>query len=52
MTPNTVFWILMLVWLVLGIGWGWRDSFGGTLILFILIAMLGWKIFGTPFKGW
>lgn len=43
----------MLIWLVYGLWpmpgqpFGWRQG-GNTLLLFILLMLLGWKIFGAP----
>lgn len=50
-----LFWILMLLWL-LGLGyrnWPSRDwgPIGADLILFILIGLLGWHVFGAPVHG-
>lgn len=55
MSFGLVFWILMLLWLVLGC-WSNRASIkagafsglGGGLLLFILLLLLGWKVFGPP----
>jgi hypothetical protein len=45
----------MLLWLVLGIGGpiymgygGNAIHIGGNLLLFAIIAVLGWKVFGKP----
>lgn len=52
-----LYWILMLLWLVFGIWSAWPapgapgSAFrpvGGTVLLFILLVLLGWKIFGEP----
>jgi hypothetical protein len=53
MSLAIAFWVLMLVWLVLGLfgdrfGWG---PWGGTLLLFILLLLLGWAQFGAPLHG-
>lgn len=52
MSLSLVFWILMLVWLVFGAysTWPCKDlkASGGTLLLFILLLVLGWKVFGPP----
>ena len=55
MALNVWFWIIMLLWLLLSL---WRDYVpgqpypfwrgGGTLLAFILFAILGWKVFGSP----
>jgi hypothetical protein len=48
-----VYWILMLIWLVFGFWSTWPVTsnprpFAGTLLLFILLLLLGWKVFGAP----
>ena len=55
MALNVWFWIIMLLWLLLSL---WRDYVpgqpypfwrgGGTLLAFIMFAILGWKVFGSP----
>lgn len=52
MTIGFLFWLLMILWLLFGLGvlavagapWG------GTLLLFILLFLLGWKVFGFVIK--
>ena len=59
MTMRLLFWILMLIWLVVGLGGplyfagsGISHVYvGGSLILFALIGLLGWKVFGKPVEG-
>jgi hypothetical protein len=55
MTFALVFWILMLLWLVFG--WFYNSSpgafgpygwAGNGLLLFILLGLLGWHVFGAP----
>jgi hypothetical protein len=51
-----VYWILMLFWIAFGLWSNWPAtgtvggfrSLGNTLLLFILLLLLGWKIFGPP----
>jgi hypothetical protein len=59
MQKSLLFWILMLLWLVVGM-WGFWPASGavvhyGTvgwgLVLFVLIGLLGWKVFGAPLQG-
>ncbi|HKI32095.1 MAG TPA: hypothetical protein VKA46_09515 [Gemmataceae bacterium] len=59
MQKGLLFWILMLFWLVVGV-WGfWPRSegvlnygpLGWGLVLFLLIGLLGWKVFGPPLQG-
>jgi len=57
MTRGLIFWVLMLIWLVFGILWhvGLIGSgyapLGSAILLFILFALLGWQVFGSPIKG-
>jgi len=54
MTAGLLFWILMIIWFVFGLWTSWPrtpgsanfPTIGGTVMLFILIALLGWKVFG------
>lgn len=51
MSIGFLFWLLMVLWLIFGIfypSWGvWGVAFGGNLLLWIIIALLGWKVFGA-----
>jgi hypothetical protein len=60
MTLGLAFWILMLLWLVLGVIWPrWPINagapglwpLGGDLLLFVLLMLLGWHSFGPPLHG-
>lgn len=58
MTLTLCFWILMLIWFVFGIastGFGLYVGAHGPLInsvfLFILLLILGWRVFGAPLHG-
>lgn len=60
MTLGLAFWILMLLWLVLGMVWNWPGSAAAvgpygpvvnTLLLFLLFLLLGWRVFGAPLHG-
>lgn len=50
------YWILMLLWLIVGIAGVWPRQnqpvnfsvAGGSLLLFILLLLLGWKVFNAP----
>lgn len=47
-----IFWILMLIWLIAawpGVNFG--PPWGGSLLLFILLLLLGWHSFGQPIHG-
>jgi hypothetical protein len=53
MPIGILFWILMLLWLLFGLYWngpefkaGNYGIFGGNLLLFILLGLLGWRVFG------
>lgn len=56
MTIGLLYWILMLVWLLFGFWYEpspasrWRPL-GGHLLLWFLLFLIGWKIFGFPIKG-
>jgi len=55
------FWLLMLLWLVYGVILGYRNrpanppfgpfywGTGWNLLLFVLLALIGWHIFPDPF---
>lgn len=53
MTLGLLYWILMLLWLVLGLWSTWPNLRAGSpnLILFILLLILGWRAFGAPIHG-
>lgn len=45
------YWILMLIWFVFGLWSQWPaqpKQVGGTVLMFILLVLLGWKTFGPP----
>ena len=53
MPIGILFWILMILWLLFGLYWnsgefktGNYGVFGGNLLLFILLGLLGWRVFG------
>lgn len=57
MDAGMLFWILMILWFLFGLFWhraefgtGNYGFFGGSVLLFILLALLGWKVFGPPIK--
>jgi len=52
MSIGLLYWILMILWAIFGVfpGFpkdqaGWKP-FGGSLLLFILLFLLGWRTFG------
>lgn len=51
MSFGLCYWILMLVWLVFSLWSAWPTGLrqgGPSLLLFILLVLLGWKVFGPP----
>lgn len=55
MTMAILFWVLMIIWLVFGLWSGYVPgqpypvrSWGGSLLIFVLLAILGWAQFGAP----
>ncbi|MGA7238556.1 MAG: hypothetical protein WBY44_22930 [Bryobacteraceae bacterium] len=61
MTLQLLFWILMLFWAVFGAWSGYTMPatpgqpnvvryWGGSLLLFLLLLILGWQTFGAPVK--
>lgn len=56
MSRGLLFWILMLFWLILSLYWYWPVAGGAyyglglPLLLFILLALLGWKVFGPVLR--
>lgn len=58
MTIGFLFWLLMILWFLFGLYWnrstiqgGDYGIVGGNLMLFVLLFLLGWKIFGFPIQG-
>lgn len=56
MSMGLIYWIVMLVWLLVGFAsWGGylgtHFMWGGSLMLFVLLVLLGWKVFGAPVRG-
>ncbi len=53
MSKGLLFWILMILWAILGgmlvYGGGWLPM-GGSLLLFTLLFLLGWHNFGSPIQ--
>jgi hypothetical protein len=57
MPIGILFWVLMILWLLFGFWWNGSDlragnygNFGGNLLLFVLLALLGWRAFGPPLQ--
>lgn len=56
MTIGTIFWILMLLWIVFGLfgayqPLGNRLWYGHGVFAFILFFLLGWRCFGFIIQG-
>lgn len=53
MSIGLIFWIIMLLWLVFSIWRQWPDHYlaGGSVLMFILFLLLGWRVFGAPIHG-
>ena len=54
MTIGLLFWILMLLWLFWGV-WStwpnWQGPLPGNLLLWVIIALIGWRVFGPMIHG-
>jgi hypothetical protein len=58
MSFELLFWIIMLFWLITGWlwnsnptlfgAWGWMPN---TFLLWVLLALLGWKVYGPMLHG-
>lgn len=52
-----LFWLLMIIWLIFGLWTVWPVApnayrpIGGHLLLWILLFLLGWHVFGWPISG-
>lgn len=54
MTLTLAFWILMLLWLALGVYQNRAQGalvIGGSAMLFLILLVLGWGVFGAPIQG-
>jgi hypothetical protein len=59
MSIGFLFWLLMIIWLIFGIvasppltvGGATIPGWGGHLFHWVLLALLGWGIFGFPIHG-
>lgn len=55
MPKATLFWMIMIIILLFG-GWGWYAGtwtyhvVGVSFILWVLIALIGWQVFGPPIQ--
>jgi len=55
MTLAILFWVLMIFWLIFGAWSGYTPGqpypvrvWGGSLLIFVLLSILGWAQFGAP----
>ncbi len=52
MPMGILFWVLMVLWFFFGLYWNWPVGgpnigfVGSNLLLFVLLGLLGWKVFG------
>ena len=53
MPIGILFWVLMIIWLLSGLYWHRSDFgrgnysvLGGNLLLFVLLVLVGWRVFG------
>ncbi len=58
MTVGFLFWLLMILWFLFGLSWNRSELgtgnfgvLGGNLLLFILLFLLGWRVFGFVIQG-
>lgn len=53
MTLGLAFWIVFLIALIFSSWRNWPDRaiIGGNLVMFVLFALLGWRVFGAPIHG-
>jgi hypothetical protein len=54
MNIATLFWVIMVIWLLFGLWSSWPAAgtnpvrpVGGLIILWVVIALLGWQVFGS-----
>lgn len=57
MSLAVLFWMLMVIWLVFGFWSGYSPgqpynlrNWGGSMLNWILFAVLGWQVFGAPIR--
>ena len=53
MTLSLLFYVLMVLWLFFGVWGNWPNLRAGApnLLLFVLILLLGIRVFGPPIQG-
>jgi hypothetical protein len=57
MPLGLLYWVLMILWLIFGF-WQWSPvapanyrPFGGHVLLWILLFIIGWRVFGFVIQG-
>lgn len=54
MPKGFIFWLLMILWLLSLLGAIWYSNsyltIGGSVMLWIIIALIGWQVFGNMIK--
>ena len=50
MSLGLAYWVGMFIWVIFGVWTNWPNykTNGWNLMLFILLVLLGWKVFGPP----
>jgi hypothetical protein len=52
---GAIYWILWVIALIFGAGWGWRGSdrswIGVGLFSMVMFFLIGWHAFGLPLHG-
>lgn len=50
MSKGLLFWIIMIIALIFGLWSQWGNFYfiGNSVVVFVLIGLLGWKVFGPP----
>jgi hypothetical protein len=53
MPIGILFWVLMIFWLIFGTWNNWPNHYlvGGNVLLWVLLALLGWHDFGPILSG-
>jgi hypothetical protein len=58
MPIGILFWVLMVIWFIFGLYWNRGDvttgnygPIGSNLLLFVLLFLLGWGVFGFVVQG-
>jgi hypothetical protein len=58
MTLSILFWVLYIVFLIFSLWTGYVPDqpypftrWGGSVVIFILVGILGWAVFGAPVHG-